>query len=122
MTDNIETFRLRGDGARISRFVLRRSGKYVCTSFSLNGLLNGNKAPQSSEAFADLADAAYIRAKQRPKARARRNARVIRVADLFSGCGAMSLGAQEAARALGYRFEAVLALDIKTDALSAYKL
>jgi DNA (cytosine-5)-methyltransferase 1 len=45
----------------------------------------------------------------------------IRVVDLFSGCGAMSLGVSEACRALGYRFESAGAFDIDVQALRVYE-
>ena len=44
----------------------------------------------------------------------------VRVVDLFSGCGALSLGAAEACRALGKRFEPVLAVDIEAWAVQTY--
>lgn len=44
----------------------------------------------------------------------------IRAVDLFSGCGAMSLGAWEACRALSLQFEPVLAADLDEDALAIY--
>lgn len=44
----------------------------------------------------------------------------VRTVDLFSGCGALSLGAAEACRALGRRFEPVLAVDIEPWAVQTY--
>lgn len=45
----------------------------------------------------------------------------IRVIDLFSGCGGLSLGIAEACRALEYRFTPVMAADIAPAALELYK-
>jgi DNA (cytosine-5)-methyltransferase 1 len=45
----------------------------------------------------------------------------VRVADLFSGCGGLSLGVQEACNDEGYRFEAVFAVDIDPICLDVYK-
>jgi len=45
----------------------------------------------------------------------------IRVADLFCGCGGLSLGTQEACSALGYRFESLLAIDNEASSLEVYK-
>jgi DNA (cytosine-5)-methyltransferase 1 len=44
----------------------------------------------------------------------------IRVADLFCGCGGLSLGAMEACRTIGKRFLPVLALDQNSDAIKVY--
>src|SRR5256886_2572288 len=44
----------------------------------------------------------------------------VRVADLFSGCGGMSLGLAEACRALGFRFESAAVYDIDATALRVY--
>jgi DNA (cytosine-5)-methyltransferase 1 len=44
----------------------------------------------------------------------------IRIADLFAGCGGLSLGIQEAARALNLRAEFRLAVDLDQEALSIY--
>lgn len=45
----------------------------------------------------------------------------VRVVDLFSGCGGMSLGVREACDALGLRFEAAGAFDIGRSALAVYE-
>lgn len=74
---------------------------------------------RSSEvALAALYDREFLRASARPPLT--HQGREIRVVDLFSGCGAMSLGLWEACRAVGYRMNAVLALDSNTTALDVY--
>jgi DNA (cytosine-5)-methyltransferase 1 len=45
----------------------------------------------------------------------------VRVADIFSGCGGLSLGAMEACRAVGRRFTSVLALDNDERCVAVYK-
>jgi DNA (cytosine-5)-methyltransferase 1 len=45
---------------------------------------------------------------------------LVRVVDLFSGCGGMSLGIRDACDALGLRFESAGAFDIAVDALNVY--
>lgn len=45
----------------------------------------------------------------------------IRAADLFSGCGGLSLGVREASVAMGKRFESAFALDSDESSLSVYK-
>lgn len=45
----------------------------------------------------------------------------VNVVDLFSGCGGLTVGAQEAARALGRPIDVQLAVDMDTDALSVYE-
>lgn len=45
----------------------------------------------------------------------------VRTADLFSGCGGLSLGAREASIALGKQFESVLAIDNDVPSLEVYK-
>lgn len=62
-------------------------------------------------------DAAWLRSKQRPASEARETLRVV---DLFSGCGALSLGISEACRALELGVEHVFAADINPLALNVY--
>jgi len=45
----------------------------------------------------------------------------VRVADLYSGCGGLSLGAREACTALGRQFKSVLAVDEDKDSLEVYR-
>lgn len=45
----------------------------------------------------------------------------IRTADLFSGCGGLSLGVREASLAMGKKFESIFALDSDEPSLSVYK-
>lgn len=63
-------------------------------------------------------DHAYLRRRDRPLTS--RDAPTLRGADLFSGCGGLSLGVREACSAAGVRFVPVLAADFDRDALAAY--
>lgn len=64
-------------------------------------------------------DQAFLRAQTAPRIGSRE--RAIRVVDLFSGCGAMSLGIWEASRAVGARMVPVMALDFNEAALGVYQ-
>jgi DNA (cytosine-5)-methyltransferase 1 len=64
-------------------------------------------------------DAAWIRSEKQPKLRGRR--RNVRIVDLFSGCGGMTIGVTEACRALGYRAKPLLAVDTDETALGIYQ-
>lgn len=64
-----------------------------------------------------VADLAYLQRDQPP---APSTGPDLRTADLFSGCGAMSLGVAEACRAVGKRFVAVGAFDIDQRVLNVY--
>jgi DNA (cytosine-5)-methyltransferase 1 len=46
----------------------------------------------------------------------------LQLVDLFSGCGALTLGIVEAGRALGLQIDPVLAVDLMPDALATYGL
>ncbi len=45
---------------------------------------------------------------------------IVRVVDVFAGCGGLTLGVAEAARALGLKLEPRLAIDLDGDALDVY--
>lgn len=75
-------------------------------------------APRGTSA-ADAFDASWLQSRTRPKAIAGR--RSVRVADLFSGCGGMSLGAWEACRAVGARPVFAFAADLYRPALDVYR-
>jgi DNA (cytosine-5)-methyltransferase 1 len=64
-------------------------------------------------------DYAYMREPVPPKQSI--DSDVIRFADQFSGCGGLSLGAMEACRALGKRFQSVAAFDKDLECLEVYK-
>lgn len=66
------------------------------------------------------ADRAFLQKEQRPSWAGPRGSRPVRVVDLFSGCGAMSLGVAEACRALGRGFKSAGAFDLNRRALEVY--
>src|SRR2546423_1674438 len=105
-TDNgsVERFVLSKDRRKIYRVVSTRRRKKIRTSFKLDKALK--KASDSNERLASCTDQGFIRSKRRPRPKQR--GRIVRVADLFSGCGAMSVGVEEACRALGLCFKPVL--------------
>jgi DNA (cytosine-5)-methyltransferase 1 len=96
----------------IFRQVLRRDGSVVSTEM---GPLEPAAGSQTAR---EQADRAFLKAARLPPAGP--SDHVIRVADLFSGCGAMSFGIREACRALGLGFEAAAAFDLDQAALSVY--
>ena len=63
-------------------------------------------------------DYSYLRAQQPPAALV--GAKKIRGADLFCGCGGLTLGVIEACRALGYSYVPAIAVDIDPWALKVY--
>jgi len=65
-----------------------------------------------------LYDQAWLTARREPELRSSNGE--IRTVDLFCGCGGLSLGVVEAARALGYRLKSVFASDINKNALDLY--
>src|SRR5207302_442591 len=60
----------------------------------------------------------FLRSPRRPKSRGGRG--TVRVVDLFSGCGGLTLGVSEACRALDLACEAALAVDVDPVALQVY--
>jgi DNA (cytosine-5)-methyltransferase 1 len=67
---------------------------------------------------ADEAERAWLRSRVAPPCGAARSS--LRVVDLFSGCGGLSIGLAEAARALNRSFEPVLAVDVDAVAAQTY--
>jgi DNA (cytosine-5)-methyltransferase 1 len=113
-----ESFTLSKDGRRIYRDVQRRTGKTIRTRFSL-GTPVKRVTSRSQDFLAKSIDLAFLRSEKRPVSKD--NGRIIRVADLFSGCGAMSIGVQEACRALGLRFRPVISIDFDRRTTDVYK-
>lgn len=104
-----EGYRLDEASGRIAR-VIRWRGAMKTTFLPLPaGWPTGIPLP-------DLWDWAWLRQSVTPT-RGTKGKRV-RVADLFSGCGQMTVGVAEAARAVGLRAELALAMDLDEDALT----
>src|SRR5258706_4313008 len=66
-----------------------------------------------------VADSRFLTQKRRPKLPDAEG--VLRVADLFAGCGGMSLGLFEAARRSGKRLDVTLAVDVDERSLETLK-
>lgn len=112
-----ETFSFDASRRVISRHVRLRHGQVAISALPAIQVPR-KKSPDQSE-LAALADASFLRSGQWPAALPA--ATTIRTADLFSGCGIMSLGVWEAVRAVGRRMEPVVALDVNLSAIGVYK-
>lgn len=111
-----EWYRLSPDGCSIERVIALRDGGVACTRAPIGA---DQLLDTTEDALADRFDKTFLCAAMRP--RIGRCAREIRVVDLFSGCGAMSLGIWEACRAVGARMVPILALDFNQIALRVYE-
>jgi DNA (cytosine-5)-methyltransferase 1 len=111
-----ESYRLAADRCSIERLIALRSGGFARTYVPI---LSEEALDTSEESLADRFDKSYLRSVIRPRIGPR--ARDLRVIDLFSGCGAMSLGIWEASRAIGARMVPALALDFNQAALRVYE-
>jgi DNA (cytosine-5)-methyltransferase 1 len=99
-------------GAALSRIVITRSGEKVDSNVKSAGPVVGGD-------WHAAYDAAWLRASKPPSRPASRG--TVRLVDLFSGCGALSLGISEACRALALDLEHVFAADSNGRALSVYQ-
>jgi DNA (cytosine-5)-methyltransferase 1 len=106
-----ETYRITNSGIRVVRSVRLDNGGRTISWVGIPPGMNGD--PQS------MFDQVLLKRKTAP--RSTPQGKPVRVADLFSGCGGLSLGAREASRALGRPFKAVLALDKSPTSLHVYK-
>jgi DNA (cytosine-5)-methyltransferase 1 len=111
-----ESFRLSSDGHSIERVIALRTGGVACTRSPIDTV---KMLDTSEDALADRFDSAFLSTATRPRMGLR--ASEVRVVDLFSGCGAMSLGIWEASRAVGARMVPVMALDFNETALRVYE-
>jgi len=107
----IESFRWDEATRTIVRTVRTRFGSEV------ESHIHSMHPPKSKDLAAEF-DAAWLRASERPKLPDAVN---VRFADLFAGCGAMSIGVVEACRALGKMAHPMFAADMNRKALDVYR-
>lgn len=81
-------------------------------------VLAGYRGTDARPTSADEAERAWLQSRVAPPCGASRSS--LRVVDLFSGCGGLSIGLAEAARALNRSFEPVLAVDVDAVATQTY--
>jgi len=112
----VERFRVIASRGVIERVVSRRDGSEARSCIQLGPEpVHGRSQAQLAERY----DGEFLRAAKRPRHGPR--AREVRVADLFAGCGVMSLGLWEACRAVTARMVPVLAVDFNEVPLSVYR-
>jgi DNA (cytosine-5)-methyltransferase 1 len=109
----VERFRFDASSRIISRVVSRRGSDDVVVSE-----IGAWNSPGSVDDLRSAADMAYLQRTTTPPSAI--TTRQIRLADLFSGCGAMSLGISEACRALDLRFAPVGVFDTNPRVLEVY--
>lgn len=107
----IESFRWDEADYAIVRTVRTRAGSEVESS------IHAMHRPKSKDLAAEF-EAAWLRSSQAPKLPGTVD---VRFADLFAGCGAMSIGVVEACRALGKTAHSMFAADTNIKALEVYK-
>lgn len=108
-----EEFGYSRSGKSVIRVVRLADGQKVSTRIQIKNMgLNGEDARS-------IFDHAFLR-KRCPPAQSRRSP-IVRVMDLFCGCGGLSLGAMEACRAVGKRFLPIAAVDKDSMSLKVYK-
>lgn len=109
-THTPESFRTLPSGASV-REVRLRTGAIFTTSM-------GTVEARRGESDADRAERAFLAQEERPEPGARR---ALRTADIYSGCGGLSLGVEEACRAVGRAFKPIAAFDKDKDARAVYE-
>jgi DNA (cytosine-5)-methyltransferase 1 len=112
----VESFSIDRESGSITRVVERR-GQRKSPVVSEVGIWDRAYPLDDLRAAADRA---YLQRSQVPTWVGSRAKGSVRVVDLFSGCGAMSLGVAEASRALGMSFQSAGAFDWNRRALEVY--
>lgn len=108
--DQAERFRTRTGS--YERIVTDRTGRQSTSSMAA---YPGHDARPTC---ADEAERAWLQSRSAPPQGASHSA--VRAIDLFSGCGGLSIGLAEAARALNRTFEPLLAVDLDPTAAQTY--
>ena len=109
-TVGLERFRTRNGS--YERILERRDGK---AAVSVMAAYTGTDARPTC---AEEAERAWLQSTVAPPAGAARSS--VRIVDLFSGCGGLSIGLAEAARALNRSFAPLLAVDVDVVAAQTY--
>jgi DNA (cytosine-5)-methyltransferase 1 len=107
-----ESFELSGHS--VCRTVRQRNGRQSVSRVPLQ--IDG---AASSWPARDIFDRSWLRMAEAPPFE--ECSRVLTIADLFSGCGGLSLGVREACRALGVGARFAYASDLNSDALDVYQ-
>jgi DNA (cytosine-5)-methyltransferase 1 len=113
MADLSLSFRYCSRRSSVVRSVVDAAGKQHLTELTTAG------APDLALGLSAAFDIAWLRLPARPWLGDR--ACPLRTADVFSGCGGMTVGACEAAWALGLSHESVLAIDTDETALEVFR-
>ncbi|MBJ7336680.1 DNA cytosine methyltransferase [Mycolicibacterium sp.] len=106
----LERFRIRNGS--YERLVTRRDGRQSAS------VMAGHRGAETRATCADEAERAWLQSSVAPPSGSARSS--LRVVDLFSGCGGLSIGLAEAARALNRSFEPLLAVDVDAVAAQTY--
>lgn len=109
---SVESFRSVADG--IERTVRLRDGSRI--SSEILGGRDGGRIGRAVDV--DEAEGAFLRMTTAPLAASEGNP--VRVVDLFSGCGGITLGVSEAARAVGRSCDVRLAVDFEPSATTVF--
>lgn len=111
-----ETFALVPGLDLVERRITLRNRSVHITRFTPASVRRSTNKEQD---LAASADAAFLRSTEWPEID--QAAPAVRTADLFSGCGLMTLGAWEGCRAIGKRLEPVVAFDSNETAAAVYQ-
>lgn len=106
----VERFRTRNGS--YERILTDREGRHTAS------ILAGYHGSDVRPTCADEAERAWLQSPTPPPQGACRTS--LRAVDLFSGCGGLSIGLAEAARALNRPFEPALAVDMNRTAIDTY--
>ena len=117
LIDSPERFTIGESGQFVTRLIRLRSGKNSRTRISVDRSLS---VDSTQDRLSAAADQIMLRSNDPPLLQS--NGRTIRVVDLFSGAGLLTLGAMQACHALNLRFRPVMAVDTNPEAVAAYKL
>ncbi|MCF6746612.1 DNA cytosine methyltransferase [Blastococcus sp. KM273128] len=102
---------------RISGAVYERILRRTDAGITRSDVAPHDESIESALSITDRAERAWLRSATRPP---RASGRTLRTVDLFSGCGGLTIGLEEAARALGRSFEPALAVDLDPNAIATY--